>query len=656
MHARQARHEPCVAPGAMEGRFHDARHGATLTLKFNEDIDMTRTLALAAALSAATGAAAAQDLTEVSFGTNWLPQAEHGGYYQAMMDGTYEECGLDVTILPGGPQVNNRALLLAGRIDFNMGGNLLQAFTAIEQDIPLKLVAAHFQKEPQVIMTHPGEGLDTWESLQDPDVTLFIGENGFQSYYQWMIDTFDFTEEQREPYTFNPAPFLANPKSGQQGYVTSEPFAIEREGGFEPNIFLIADYGFNSYATTVEAMQQTIDERPEVVECFVDGSALGWYTYLYGDRSAGDAAILDANPEMTREQLDFSVTQMIEYGIADSGAALDAGIGAMSPERIADFYNTMVDAGVAPEGIDPDADLHDGFREQGCRPDAESRAYGELILAHDDTVLSPDFEERPASRGATDASAVVTLSGVGKTFENGTQALARTDLRVGEGEFLSLLGPSGCGKSTILRLVSGLDTPSEGSLVWRENRAGFDDNRVGFVFQEPTLMPWAKVFDNVWLPLRLKGTSRRAASERIMDALTSVGLADSAQSYPRELSGGMKMRVSIARALATDPRVLLMDEPFAALDEITRFRLNDDLLRLWADKNWTVVFVTHSVFESVYLSTRIAVMKGRPGRVVDEIPVDEPSPREPSFRTSTKYADLARRTSTALHEAMGLFE
>jgi NitT/TauT family transport system substrate-binding protein len=314
---------------------------------------MTRTLALAAALSTVAGAAAAQELTEVSFGTNWLPQAEHGGYYQAMVDGTYEDCGLDVTILPGGPQVNNRALLLAGRIQFHMGGNLLQAFSAVQEDIPLVVVAGHFQKDPQVLLSHPDQGLDTWESLQDPEITLFIGENGFQSYYQWMMDVFDFTAEQREPYTFNPAPFLANPRSAQQGYLTSEPFAIEREGGFAPNVFLIADQGWNTYSTTVEVMGDFLEESPDAVECFVDGSALGWVTYLYGDRTQADAAILEANPEMTQEQLDYSVSKLKEYGIVDSGDTLELGIGAMTEERFRSFYDKMVAAGVLPEGIDP---------------------------------------------------------------------------------------------------------------------------------------------------------------------------------------------------------------------------------------------------------------------------------------------------------------
>ncbi|MEM7696037.1 MAG: ABC transporter ATP-binding protein [Pseudomonadota bacterium] len=253
------------------------------------------------------------------------------------------------------------------------------------------------------------------------------------------------------------------------------------------------------------------------------------------------------------------------------------------------------------------------------------------------------------AEGRTKAGAIVSLAGVSKVFDNGTRALEGIDLSVARGEFLSLLGPSGCGKSTILRLISKLDTPTSGAITWDDGAA----NRIGFVFQEPTLMPWARVFDNVWLPLRLAGMSKRAAEEPVMTALQSVGLEDFRTAFPRELSGGMKMRVSIARALATDPDILLMDEPFAALDEITRFRLNDDLLRLWDEKDWTVIFVTHSVYESVYLSTRIAVMTGRPGKMSAEVLVDEPAPRTEAFRTSPHYGEIARKTSAALHEAMG---
>ncbi|HEY8383741.1 MAG TPA: ABC transporter ATP-binding protein [Microvirga sp.] len=255
--------------------------------------------------------------------------------------------------------------------------------------------------------------------------------------------------------------------------------------------------------------------------------------------------------------------------------------------------------------------------------------------------------ERP-----TRTAPLVSLRGVRKTFANGTTALAGLDLDIRAGEFVSLLGPSGCGKSTALRIIAGLADATGGRVEW-PGAAG-DDHRgdIGFVFQEPTLMPWANAADNVWLPLRLRGVSRRQAQERIDESLALVGLSGFHQSYPRELSGGMKMRVSIARALSLRPKLLLMDEPFAALDEITRFKLNDDLLRLQRDLDCTVVFVTHSVYESVYLSSRIVVMAARPGRVVAEIDVDVPGPRDESFRASPAYADLCRQASAALHGAM----
>jgi NitT/TauT family transport system ATP-binding protein len=244
---------------------------------------------------------------------------------------------------------------------------------------------------------------------------------------------------------------------------------------------------------------------------------------------------------------------------------------------------------------------------------------------------------------------IVSLCGVGKTFGSGTQALDGLDLDVLPGEFLSLLGPSGCGKSTALRIIAGLSEPSRGTVTWRD---GSDARRsIGFVFQEPTLMPWATVFDNVFLPLKLTGTDRAAAAPRVKETLAHVGLAAFAKAYPRELSGGMRMRVSIARALVTAPRILLMDEPFAALDEITRFKLNDDLIALWRELGMTVVFVTHSVFESVSLSSRIVVMTGRPGRVSSELAIDAPK-RDAAFRTSAEYASFCRLASDALGQAM----
>ena len=250
---------------------------------------------------------------------------------------------------------------------------------------------------------------------------------------------------------------------------------------------------------------------------------------------------------------------------------------------------------------------------------------------------------------------MVWLGQISKTFSNGTVALRAMSLDVDAGEFVSLLGPSGCGKSTVLRIIAGLGEPTSGSVDWPgapEGGATGPRRDIGFVFQEPTLMPWASVFNNVWLPLRLAGVSRAAARGEVMEALAMVGLDAFAAAYPRELSGGMKMRVSIARALITRPRLLLMDEPFAALDEITRFKLNDELLALCRRFGLTVIFVTHSVFESVYLSSRIVVMSPRPGRVVDDIAIGAPYPRGPEFRTSAAYGEFCRRTSDALLGAM----
>ena len=246
---------------------------------------------------------------------------------------------------------------------------------------------------------------------------------------------------------------------------------------------------------------------------------------------------------------------------------------------------------------------------------------------------------------------VLRLAGIGKSYANGVVALRDLNFEVRDGEFLSLLGPSGCGKSTALRILAGLAAASEGAVQWaggREPAAG----DLGFVFQEPTLMPWASVAANVRLPLRFQSIDRREADSRVAEAIERVGLGGFERAYPRELSGGMKMRVSIARALVTRPRLLLMDEPFAALDEITRFKLNHDLLDLWSRERLTVVFVTHSVFESVYLSNRVLVMAARPGRVVDELTIEAPYPRDESFRTSPEYAALCRQVSEALQRAM----
>ncbi len=243
---------------------------------------------------------------------------------------------------------------------------------------------------------------------------------------------------------------------------------------------------------------------------------------------------------------------------------------------------------------------------------------------------------------------LLSLTGIGKTFPNGTIALAGTDLAVERGEFLSLLGPSGCGKSTLLRLIAGLSQPSDGQISW----SAPERPELGFVFQDPTLMPWADVTHNVWLPLRLKGVSLANARQRIDSALALVGLTKFATAYPRELSGGMKMRVSLARALMLQPAVLLMDEPFAALDEITRLKLNNDLLQLKAKLGTTIIFVTHSVYESVYLSNRIAVFAARPGRIIRTIQIESDTPRDESFRQTSAYLDGCALASETLLGAM----
>jgi len=311
---------------------------------------------LAAAFCALASPALAAD--KVSFGTNWLAEAEHGGYYQALADGTYAKYGLDVTIVQGGPQADNELLLAAGRLDFYMGGNLLLAFDAAARNVPIVVVAAHFQKDPQIVMSHPGVGLDKWTDL--PKATAFISKEGLATFYQWMKSAYGFKEENVKPYTFNPGPFIADPHSIQQGYVTSEPFAVEREGHFKPNIFLLADYGYKTYATTIETRADLIASKPDVVQRFVDASTIGWYHYLYGDNAKANALIKKDNPEMTDDQIAFSIARIKEYGLIDSGDTLKLGIGAMTDQRIKDFYDSMVKAGV----VKPDLDYKQAYTLQ----------------------------------------------------------------------------------------------------------------------------------------------------------------------------------------------------------------------------------------------------------------------------------------------------
>ncbi|MEJ2623406.1 MAG: ABC transporter ATP-binding protein [Pseudolabrys sp.] len=269
--------------------------------------------------------------------------------------------------------------------------------------------------------------------------------------------------------------------------------------------------------------------------------------------------------------------------------------------------------------------------------------------------MLPKLHLDDSAVGAAPPRALLRLKDISKTFANDTVALAGVDLTIRPGEFLTLLGPSGCGKSTLLKMIAGLGAPSTGTIDWPQSSYdvhGEPDRSLGYVFQEPTLLPWCSVFDNVYLPLKLAGRRRVDVRQRVMEALAQVGLARFVDSYPRQLSGGMKMRVSIARALVTRPRILLMDEPFAALDEITRTKLNNDLLQLFANRDLTVVFVTHSVYESVYLSSRIVVMSAHPGRVSSELHIDASYPRAEEFRMSSIYTEHCRQTSDALRRAM----
>lgn len=310
------------------------------------------TTALATAtLASAIAATGARALDKVTFATNWLAEAEHGGHYQAVADGTYKKFGLDVTIRPGGPQINNRLLLLAGKVEFYMSGNLLPAFDAVKQDIPIVVVAAMFQKDPQVFMSHPGQGLDKWSDLPKAQA-MIIGKEVQASLYQWLKQEFGFTDRQVRPYTFNPAPFIANKKSVQQGYVTAEPFAVEQQGGFKPNLFLAADYGFDTYSTLIETRRSLVEKKPDLVQRFVDASIIGWYNYLYGDNAKANALIKKMNPEMTDAQIAFSIAKMKEYGIVDSGDSLKLGIGAMTDARIKSFFGKMAKAGVVDKSID----------------------------------------------------------------------------------------------------------------------------------------------------------------------------------------------------------------------------------------------------------------------------------------------------------------
>ncbi len=287
---------------------------------------------------------------KVTFGTNWVAEGEHGGFYQAVADGTYAKYGLEVTIIPGGPQINNRLLLAVGKLDFAMGANMLQAFAAVEEKIPTVVVAAMFQKDPQVLLVHPDAGIETFADLKK--INILVSKDGLASYFQWLKSEHGFREEQVRPYTFNPQPFLADKKLAMQGYVTSEPYVIEKRAGFRPKIFLLADQGFDAYSTTIETRIDLVERKPDLVRRFVDASNIGWYNYLYGNSIGANELIKKDNPEMTDDLLAFSIAKMKEFGIVDSGDSVSLGIGAMQELRVKSFFDKMVKAGVMKSTVD----------------------------------------------------------------------------------------------------------------------------------------------------------------------------------------------------------------------------------------------------------------------------------------------------------------
>ena len=303
-----------------------------------------------AALVAATLGEPLQAADKITYGTNWVAEAEHGGFYQAVADGTYAKYGLEVTIVPGGPQINNRLLLAVGKIDFYMGANLLQAFDAVANKIPTVVVASMFQKDPQVLLAHPDSGVEKFADLKN--LNILVSSEGVATYYQWLKSQYGFREEQVRPYTFNPQPFLADKKLAMQGYVTSEPFVVEKQGGFKPKIFLLADQGFDTYSTTIEVRTDLVKKNPALVQRFVDASIIGWYNYIYGDNRKANELIKKHNPEMTDDLIAFSIAKMREYGIVDSGDSLKLGVGVVTEARVKSFFDKMVKAGVVNASTD----------------------------------------------------------------------------------------------------------------------------------------------------------------------------------------------------------------------------------------------------------------------------------------------------------------
>ena len=290
-------------------------------------------------------------LDKVRFGTNWLADPEAGGFYQALADGTYEKFGLDVTIIPGGPQANGALMLLFGKLEFFMGGDMIGNLLSAEAKLPLVAVAANFQKSPQILMSHPDVGLDKWEDLPKAK-SAYVGAGAIQTFYAWLRLAYGFKDENIRPYNFNSAPFMMNKSAIQQGYLTAEPFEVERQGHFKPNVFLLSDYGYDTYSTLIVTRREIVENNPDLVQRFVDASAIGWYHYLYGDNSKANARIKQDNPDIKDDQIAFSIEELKKHGVVNSGDTLALGIGAMTDVRWKDFFEKMLAIGMVDKGAD----------------------------------------------------------------------------------------------------------------------------------------------------------------------------------------------------------------------------------------------------------------------------------------------------------------
>ena len=332
---------------------------------------IARTL-LATLLAGAALAALAQD--KVTIATNWRAQPGHGGFYQALADGTYKKFGLDVTIQQGGPQVNNRPMLPAGKIDFLMTGNMLMPFDNLKQGVPTTVVAAYFQKDPQILIAHPGQGYEKFSDLTQAK-SILLAKDGQISYFQWMKKAYGFRDEQVRPYNFSLSQFLADKKSVQQGYATSEPISVEQQAGFKPLSFSLADAGWSTYGMVVETRKDLVEKKPDVVKRFVEASNIGWYNYLYGNRKAADDLIRQSNPDITAAYTDKSIAILREH--IDTGDALTQGIGAISPARIKDFHAKTVEAGLFSAGqIKPEDTFTTQFVNKGTGLDLRKQLTG----------------------------------------------------------------------------------------------------------------------------------------------------------------------------------------------------------------------------------------------------------------------------------------